>query len=106
MASDNLQLQLAQAFVRDTNRSIFLTGKAGTGKTTFLHSLNPYLTTGHRIILIFSRISVHRCPLWHYICDFAAGAAHSDQSQLLSTRAITHAQGIVNGLLARLRPCG
>ncbi|WPL19360.1 helicase-primase subunit BBLF4 [Thiorhodovibrio winogradskyi] len=43
MPADNPRLQLAQAFVRDTNRSIFLTGKAGTGKTTFLHSLKAEL---------------------------------------------------------------
>jgi ABC-type ATPase involved in cell division len=32
-------LQLAFDFVQHTNRCIFLTGKAGTGKTTFLKSL-------------------------------------------------------------------
>ena len=31
--------QLAHDFALFTNRSIFLTGKAGTGKTTFLHNL-------------------------------------------------------------------
>lgn len=31
--------QLAAAYARHTNRCIFLTGKAGTGKTTFLRSL-------------------------------------------------------------------
>ena len=31
--------QLAHDFALHTNRSIFLTGKAGTGKTTFLHKL-------------------------------------------------------------------
>jgi GTPase SAR1 family protein len=35
----NLDLQLALDFVRYTNRNIFLTGKAGTGKTTFLRDL-------------------------------------------------------------------
>jgi hypothetical protein len=35
----NAELQLAEAFVRDTSCSIFLTGKAGTGKTTFLHAI-------------------------------------------------------------------
>jgi uncharacterized protein YpbB len=32
-------IQLAYDFVHYTNRNIFLTGKAGTGKTTFLHNL-------------------------------------------------------------------
>lgn len=35
----NRELILANDFVNNTNRSIFLTGKAGTGKTTFLHHL-------------------------------------------------------------------
>jgi DNA-directed RNA polymerase subunit F/GTPase SAR1 family protein len=35
----NQDLQLAFDFVKFTNRNIFLTGKAGTGKTTFLHDL-------------------------------------------------------------------
>lgn len=35
----NPQLQLAFDFLQSTNRNIFLTGKAGTGKTTFLHQL-------------------------------------------------------------------
>ncbi|MCP4042923.1 MAG: AAA family ATPase, partial [Gammaproteobacteria bacterium] len=39
----NPELQLANDFVRHTSHNIFLTGKAGTGKTTFLHHLkeNP-----------------------------------------------------------------
>ena len=37
--STNSELQLASDFVRNTNRSLFLTGKAGSGKTTFLHAL-------------------------------------------------------------------
>lgn len=35
----NPELQLAFDFVQYTNRNVFLTGKAGTGKTTFLHRL-------------------------------------------------------------------
>lgn len=36
---ENKELDLAWSFVTKTNRNIFLTGKAGTGKTTFLHKL-------------------------------------------------------------------
>lgn len=36
---DNPQLQLAYNFLQFTNRNVFLTGKAGTGKTTFLARL-------------------------------------------------------------------
>lgn len=41
MATDtsNVQFQLAARFVHQTSRHIFLTGKAGTGKTTFLRYL-------------------------------------------------------------------
>ncbi|PCK07454.1 MAG: helicase [Alteromonadaceae bacterium] len=37
--SENPKLQLAHDYVCQTENHIFLTGKAGTGKTTFLHSL-------------------------------------------------------------------
>ena len=36
---DNAQLKLAREFVLSTGKNIFLTGKAGTGKTTFLQQL-------------------------------------------------------------------
>ena len=35
----NKELELAWDFVNNTDRNVFLTGKAGTGKTTFLHKL-------------------------------------------------------------------
>jgi hypothetical protein len=35
----NPQLSLAHDFVQFTDKNIFLTGKAGTGKTTFLKNL-------------------------------------------------------------------
>ena len=40
MSPTNHELQLAKDFVQNTGRNIFLTGKAGTGKTTFLHNLH------------------------------------------------------------------
>ncbi len=36
---DNIRQQQAYHLVRDTNTSFFLTGRAGTGKTTFLHNI-------------------------------------------------------------------
>jgi tRNA uridine 5-carbamoylmethylation protein Kti12 len=36
---ENNELQLAFEFVQNTHTHVFLTGKAGTGKTTFLHNL-------------------------------------------------------------------
>ncbi|MEM6720339.1 MAG: helix-turn-helix domain-containing protein [Bacteroidota bacterium] len=35
----NKELDLAFKFIEKTNRNLFLTGKAGTGKTTFLHKI-------------------------------------------------------------------
>ena len=44
MITDNLNInfQLATDFINYTNRSIFLTGKAGTGKTTFLKYIREH----------------------------------------------------------------
>ena len=39
MVSENHELNLARDFVQYTDRNIFLTGEAGTGKTTFLRNL-------------------------------------------------------------------
>ena len=39
---NNPQLKLAYDFVQFTGKNIFLTGKAGTGKTTFLHNLKKH----------------------------------------------------------------
>lgn len=47
---NNPQLELAFNFVQYTNRNIFLTGKAGTGKTTFLHNLK--CVTPKRMIIV------------------------------------------------------
>jgi len=37
--SKNPELQLALQFIDKTDRNLFITGKAGTGKTTFLHQI-------------------------------------------------------------------
>jgi hypothetical protein len=46
----NPQLQLAAEFVQCTGKNIFLTGKAGTGKTTFLHNLKKI--TPKRMVVV------------------------------------------------------
>lgn len=46
----NDQLQLAFDFVQFTGKNVFLTGKAGTGKTTFLHQLKS--KTQKRMIVV------------------------------------------------------
>ncbi len=49
MNTANPELQLADDFVRQTNCHIFLTGRAGTGKTTFLHDLKK--KAGKRMVV-------------------------------------------------------
>ena len=46
----NDELRLARDFVEHTGRNIFLTGRAGTGKTTFLHSIRE--TSSKRNIVV------------------------------------------------------
>jgi len=46
----NPQLDLAYDYIINTNQSVFLTGKAGTGKTTFLHRLKQH--TSKRIAIV------------------------------------------------------
>lgn len=48
--SDNPQLQLAYDYVESTGHHVFLTGKAGTGKTTFLKSLKN--RSSKRLIIV------------------------------------------------------
>ena len=47
---ENEQLKLAAEFVQFTNKNIFLTGRAGTGKTTFLHNLKKI--TPKRMVVV------------------------------------------------------
>ncbi|MDD3877074.1 MAG: helix-turn-helix domain-containing protein [Bacteroidales bacterium] len=47
---ENPLIQLAHDFVQYTNRNVFLTGKAGTGKTTFLHDLRK--KTPKRMVVV------------------------------------------------------
>src|SRR5210317_904740 len=42
MNTPNPELQLADEFLQHTNCNVFLTGKAGTGKTTFLKNFKEY----------------------------------------------------------------
>jgi hypothetical protein len=46
----NPKLQLASDFVHFTGRNIFLTGRAGTGKTTFLHYLKKH--SSKRLVVV------------------------------------------------------
>jgi len=50
MSTPNPQIDLANDFVQFTEKNIFLTGKAGTGKTTFLHNLRK--KTSKRMVVV------------------------------------------------------
>ena len=50
MMQTNLQLDLAFNYLENTGTNIFLTGKAGTGKTTFLKKLKD--TSPKRMIVV------------------------------------------------------
>ena len=50
MSKQNTQIELANEFIRFTGKNIFLTGKAGTGKTTFLHNLRKI--TSKRMVVV------------------------------------------------------
>lgn len=47
---ENKQLLLLEEYVLNTNKHIFLTGKAGTGKTTFLKNILPRLQKNYVIL--------------------------------------------------------
>ena len=46
----NPQIELARRYVEQTGVSVFLTGKAGTGKTTFLHDIVANTTKRHAVV--------------------------------------------------------
>ena len=46
----NAQLELARRYVEQTGVSLFLTGKAGTGKTTFLHDIDRHCPKQHVVV--------------------------------------------------------
>lgn len=48
--NQNPQLQLAYDFIQYTDKNLFLTGNAGTGKTTFLHNLKK--TSPKRMVVV------------------------------------------------------
>lgn len=48
--TNNAYFQLAYEFISYTNNSVFLTGKAGTGKTTFLHHIKNNCTKKMAIV--------------------------------------------------------
>ena len=46
----NPQIELAERYVTETGVSLFLTGKAGTGKTTFLRHIVSHCSKRHVVV--------------------------------------------------------
>lgn len=59
MAIENSIFDLAEEFVRQTSRPIFLTGKAGTGKTTFLKHIKETTTKATVIVAPTGVAAIH-----------------------------------------------
>ena len=48
---ENPQIELARKIIETTDTSLFLTGKAGTGKTTLLNMISTMLTGRRKLFL-------------------------------------------------------
>ena len=88
-----------ERFINQTNRSIFLTGKAGTGKTTFLRQL---VKTTHKQTVIVAPtgiaalnaggVTIHsffQLPFGSFIPEFGPGSA-SDSLKIESKSTLLH----------------
>jgi len=88
-----------ERFINQTNRCIFLTGKAGTGKTTFLRHL---VRTTHKQSIIVAPtgiaalnaggVTIHsffQLPFGAFVPDFVAGSA-SDSTKIESKSTLLH----------------
>ncbi len=88
-----------ERFINQTNRSIFLTGKAGTGKTTFLRHL---VKTTHKQTVIVAPtgiaalnaggVTIHsffQLPFGSFIPEFGAGTA-TDSLKIESKSTLLH----------------
>ncbi|MCR9171168.1 MAG: AAA family ATPase [bacterium] len=88
-----------ERFINQTNRSIFLTGKAGTGKTTFLRHL---VKTTHKQTVIVAPtgiaalnaggVTIHsffQLPFGSFIPEFGAGTA-TDSLKIESKSTLMH----------------
>ena len=55
---NNPELQLAWQFIENTGTHLFLTGKAGTGKTTFLKRLREHNQCVEHIFKLYIQKSI------------------------------------------------
>lgn len=87
----NAQLELARNFVLFTDKNIFLTGKAGTGKTTFLQNLKHDCPKRMAIVaptgvaaINAGGVTIHslfQMPFGPYLAESVAGGAADNPSR-------------------------
>jgi hypothetical protein len=58
-SSSNAVAAIAEEFIRETSRCIFLTGKAGTGKTTFLKHIRDTTTKNTVVVAPTGVAAIH-----------------------------------------------
>lgn len=84
---ENTQLKLAWEFVEYTGKNVFLTGKAGTGKTTFLHKVKSVSSKRNVVVaptgvaaINAGGVTIHS----FFQLPFGPFIPHSDQSNQAS----------------------
>ncbi len=112
-STDNPQLKLAYDFIESTSQNLFLTGKAGTGKTTFLKKLSRI--SPKRLIVVaptgvaainaegvtihsFFQLSFGPQIPRHYSTEFSGNNMSSDESKSNFTRVSRDKKNIIRSL--------
>lgn len=88
--SNNEIFDLAFAFVAQTNASLFLTGKAGTGKTTFLKYVREHVSKNMMVVaptgvaaINAGGVTLHsffQLPMGTYVSDLPQGFHRNEQA--------------------------
>lgn len=88
--SNNEIFDLAYAFVAQTNASLFLTGKAGTGKTTFLRYVREHVAKNMMVVaptgvaaINAGGVTLHsffQLPMGTYVSDLPQGFHRNEQA--------------------------
>lgn len=106
--SDNIIFQQAAAFVNHTDRHLFLTGKAGTGKTTFLKYIRDNCSKKLAIVaptgvaaINAGGVTIHSLfqlpfgmyvPAVNYFSDYSSGANVYNKVQLIQKLKLNRAK--------------
>ena len=92
--------ELAEQYVKYTNKSVFLTGKAGTGKTTLLHKLRNELYKNHIVTAPTGIAAINAkgttlhsqfgLPIGTFIPDVSFVSNHTESSFLTPATVFKH----------------